>query len=126
MIIDKYKERPRDVKSLRHIVGLDHPDNVQRFLEVAPEVRFWSGFGQTEAMSVSGGLIDEKPGSAGKPSLMYGVKLFDDYDQEVPVGSPGEICVRGAAVFLGYWNLADDTAYTFRQWLASYRRHRTL
>ena len=65
-------------------------------------------------MGVSGGPSDEKPGSAGKPSLLARVALFDDYDEEVPVGSPGEICVRGPAVFLGYWNLADDTAYTFR------------
>ncbi len=114
MMIDKYEEQPCDVKSIRHIAGLDHPDNIQRFLEFAPEARFWTGFGQTEAMGVSGGLIDEKPGSTGKPSLLASVALFDDYDEEVPVGSPGEICVRGPAVFLGYWNLADDTAYTFR------------
>jgi long-chain acyl-CoA synthetase len=114
MMIDKYEEQPCDVKSIRHIAGLDHPDNIQRFLEFAPEARFWTGFGQTEAMGVSGGLIDEKPGSTGKPSLTANVALFDDCDEEVPVGSPGEICVRGPAVFLGYWNLEDDTAYAFR------------
>ena len=114
MMIDKYEEQPCDVKSIRHIAGLDHPDNVQHFLEFAPEARFWTGFGQTEAMGVSGSPIDEKPGSAGKPALMARVALFDDYDEEVPVGSPGEICVRGPAVFLGYWNLEDETAYAFR------------
>jgi long-chain acyl-CoA synthetase len=114
MIIDQYEKQPCDVKSIRHIAGLDHPDNIQRFLDFAPQVRFWTGFGQTEAMGVSGGLIDEKPGSTGKPSPLNSVALFDDYDQAVPVGSPGEICVRGPAVFLGYWNLPDDTAYTFR------------
>jgi len=114
MMIDKYEEQPCDVKSIRHIAGLDHPDNVQHFLEFAPEARFWTGFGQTEAMGVSGSPIDEKPGSAGKPSLMANVALFDDYDENVPVGNPGEICVRGPAVFLGYWNLEDETAYAFR------------
>ena len=114
MMIDKYEEQPCDLKSIRLVAGLDHPDNIQRFLEFAPAARFWTGFGQTEAMGVSGGLIDEKPGSTGKPSPLASVALFDDYDEAVPVGSPGEICVRGPAVFLGYWNLADDTAYTFR------------
>ena len=114
MMIDKYEEQTRNVKSIRHVAGLDHPDNIQRFLEFAPQARFWTGFGQTEAMGVSGGSIDDKPGSAGRPSLMASVALFDDYDEHVPVGSPGEICVRGPMVFLGYWNLEDETAYTFR------------
>ena len=114
MMIDKYEEQPCNLKSIRHIAGLDHPDNVQRFLEYAPAARFWTGFGQTEAMGVSAGPIDERPGSAGKPSLLANVALFDDYDENVPVGNPGEICVQGPAVFLGYWNLEDETAYAFR------------
>jgi long-chain acyl-CoA synthetase len=40
--------------------------------------------------------------------------LFDDYDHEVPIGTPGEICVRSPTVFLGYWGREDDNAYTFR------------
>jgi long-chain acyl-CoA synthetase len=114
MMLDKYEEHAYDVKSVRHVAGLDHPDNIKRFLNFAPDAEFWTGFGQTEAMGVSGGLFDEEPGSAGKPSLLANVALFDDYDEEVPVGSPGEICVQGPAVFLGYWNLDDDTAHTFR------------
>ena len=61
------------------------------------------GFGQTEALEVTGCRIDERPGSAGRPTHISKVVLFDDNDQEVPIGSLGEICVRGPAVFLGYW-----------------------
>jgi long-chain acyl-CoA synthetase len=32
----------------------------------------------------------------------------------VPVGTPGEICVRSPGVFLGYWGRDEDNAYTFR------------
>ncbi|MBW2561482.1 MAG: AMP-binding protein, partial [Deltaproteobacteria bacterium] len=71
-------------------------------------------YGQTEAMPVSGCDITEKPGSIGLPAIMTRVAVFDDLDQEVPIGVQGEICVRSPAVFLGYWNLEADTAYTFR------------
>jgi long-chain acyl-CoA synthetase len=32
----------------------------------------------------------------------------------VKVGQPGEIAVRSPQVFKGYWNLEDETAFTFR------------
>ncbi|MBW2061059.1 MAG: AMP-binding protein [Deltaproteobacteria bacterium] len=114
MVMDKYEEGSYDFSSLRHVTGLDHPDNITRFLKLVPKVTYWTGFGQTEAMVVTGGPAFEKPGSAGRPSPLARVALFDDYDNEVPVGTPGEICVRSPAVFLGYWGCDEDNAYTFR------------
>ncbi len=116
MIIDKYEELGGgfDLSSLRIVGGLDHPDNLKRFKEMAPQINFLTGFGQTEAMGVTGGRIEDRPGSAGRPTHISRVALFDDYDREVPIGTVGEICVRGPAVFLGYWGLEEDNAYTFR------------
>ncbi|MEE8541656.1 MAG: AMP-binding protein [Desulfobacterales bacterium] len=114
MLMDKYEEGSYDISSIRYVSGLDSGENVKRFLELAPNARYRTGFGQTEAMGVTGGPAEERPGSAGKPSPFLKVALFDDYDNEVPVGTPGEICVRGPAVFLGYWGREEDTAYTFR------------
>jgi long-chain acyl-CoA synthetase len=56
----------------------------------------------------------DKPGSAGRPVAAADVRLVDDYDREVPVGTPGEIVVRGPLVFQGYFAQPDVTAYTFR------------
>jgi len=116
MITDKYEEvgRSFDLSSIRKVGGPDSPDNIKRFKDMAPSVTFWTGFGQTEAFPVTGGAMEEKPGSAGRPTPLAKVALFDDYDNEVPVGTPGEICVRSPVVFLGYWGLDEDTAYTFR------------
>jgi len=58
--------------------------------------------------------MELEPGSIGKPTILSRVALFDDYDNEVPTGSAGEICVRSPAVFLGYWNLDEKSSHTFR------------
>ena len=114
MILDKYDEGSYDISSLRCVSGLDHPDTMHRFIKTAPQAMYFTGFGQTEVMGVAGGPFEEKPGSAGRPSPLARVALFDDYDHEVPVGTPGEICVRSPGVFLGYWGREEDNAYTFR------------
>jgi long-chain acyl-CoA synthetase len=58
-------------------------------------------------------MID-KPGAAGKPVPVCRIRLVDDYDREVPVGTPGEILVRGPLVFQGYFAQPDVTAHTLR------------
>ena len=56
----------------------------------------------------------DKPGAAGRPIPVCRVRLVDDYDREVPAGTPGEIVVRGPVVFQGYFGQPDVTAYTLR------------
>lgn len=114
MVMDKYEEGSYSISSLRHVMGLDHPENIERLLKLAPQATYWTGFGQTEAMSVTGSSYKEKPGSAGQPSVLSEVILLDDAGESVPIGTDGEICVRSPTVFLGYWGRDDDTAYTFR------------
>jgi len=114
MIMDAYEKGSYDISSIKHVTGMDSAENIMRFLEMAPGATYHTGFGQTEAMGVSGCPLDEKPGCAGKPTFLSRVALFDDDDQEVPVGQPGEICVKSPTVFMGYWGLDEDTEYTFR------------
>ena len=51
---------------------------------------------------------------AGKTIPFADVRLLDDYDRPVSAGQTGEIVVKGPMVFKGYWNLPEDTSYTFR------------
>lgn len=114
MIIDKSKERSYDLSHLRSIGGLEDSESILSILKLAPNAVFYSSYGQTEAMAVTGCNADERPGSAGKPSILTRVALMDDHDQEVAPGESGEICVRSPAVFLGYWGLEEETAHTCR------------
>ena len=49
-------------------------------------------------------------GNIGLPMPNTDLTLLDDDGNEVPVGSPGEICIRGPQVMAGYWQRADETA----------------
>lgn len=70
------------------------------------------GYGLTECaplVSVNPLDIDSHTGSIGLPVPSTEVKMVDDDDNEVPFGEPGELCVRGPQVMLGYWQRPDAT-----------------
>jgi long-chain acyl-CoA synthetase len=49
-------------------------------------------------------------GSIGLPMPSTDITLLDDEGRPVPVGEPGEICIRGPQVMAGYWQRPDETA----------------
>ena len=115
MLLEKLESKNFDVSSLKHVGGIDHPSNIEKLKKKA-NVEFWIGFGQSETTGmVTVCAYTERPRSAGKEGPLAKIKLVDDHEHEVPAGTPGEICVRGPLVFLGYWNLEADTRYTFRE-----------
>ena len=92
--------------------------------EVMPDARIYYQYGLTEAGPIVTRLRPEdmfRPeldGSIGQEMLLVDVSLQDDQGVEVGDGRPGEICVRGPNVMLGYYNRPDATAAAFRDgWL---------
>ena len=113
-ILDQAKAAGSTLPSLRHVNGLDAPDTIQR-LHAETNADFWTGFGQTETSGfVTIQRARDALGSAGKAGPVCQVKLVDDYDNDVPVGTPGEIVVRGPVVFQGYFAQPEVNEYTFR------------
>jgi long-chain acyl-CoA synthetase len=49
-------------------------------------------------------------GSIGVPLPNTYFKLLDDEGNEVPMGQPGEIAIKGPQVMAGYWQRPDETA----------------
>ncbi len=79
------------------------------------------GYGLTECaplVSVNPHDIDYHSGSIGLPVPSTEAKLVDDDDNEVAPGEPGELCVKGPQVMLGYWQRPDATAEIIKDgWL---------
>ena len=55
-----------------------------------------------------------KVGSCGYPRTGMQVAILDEHGNQLPTGSDGEICVRGPAVFAGYYNNPEANAACFR------------
>ena len=49
-------------------------------------------------------------GNIGLPMPNTELTLLDDDGNEVPLGTPGEIAIRGPQVMAGYWQRPDETA----------------
>jgi acyl-CoA synthetase (AMP-forming)/AMP-acid ligase II len=113
-LLDAAEKLGSGLASLKHVSGLDAPPTIQRLHE-RTQARFWTGFGQSETSGfVTLQRVVDKPGAAGRPVPPCQVRLVDDYDREVPVGTLGEIVVRGPLVFQGYFGQPDVTAHTLR------------
>ena len=54
--------------------------------------------------------VSAHDGTIGPPLPNTWVKLVDDDGQEVAVGQPGELAVKGPQVMAGYWQRPDETA----------------
>jgi len=54
--------------------------------------------------------LEDYNGSIGLPIPSTEVQLRGEDSKEVPLGSPGELCVRGPQVMSGYWNNPSETA----------------
>jgi crotonobetaine/carnitine-CoA ligase len=77
------------------------------------------GYGQTECVPISISPLapDRNRNSIGKPVDWLDVRVVDDDDNEVPVGTVGEIVLRPRrryAMFVGYWGKPADTLHTWR------------
>jgi acyl-CoA synthetase (AMP-forming)/AMP-acid ligase II len=113
-LLDAAEKAGSALPSLTHVSGLDAPQTIQRLHEKT-KAQFWTGFGQSETSGfVTIQRVADRPGASGRPVPAAQVRVVDDYDREAPVGTPGEIVVRGPLVFQGYFGQPDVTAYTFR------------
>jgi long-chain acyl-CoA synthetase len=71
------------------------------------------GYGLSETSPVATANrvdIKEFTGTIGLPIPSTEVAILDDDGKPLPLGTTGEIAIRGPQVMAGYWNRADETA----------------
>jgi malonyl-CoA/methylmalonyl-CoA synthetase len=73
-------------------------------------------YGMTEiGMAISNPMRGERrPGTVGMPLPGFQVRIVSEEGTDVADGMPGEIWVRGPALFREYWNQPDATRASFR------------
>ena len=75
------------------------------------------GYGMTETNAYgpgnSGVDYETHPTSTGRSTPILTVEVRDPALAQVPVGTRGEICMKGPNLIRGYWNKPDATAETF-------------
>jgi amino acid adenylation domain-containing protein len=86
-----------------------------------PDARFIHLYGPTEATGMSlfyqvdRDFTESESIPIGLPFPNTGVLLLDENGGEPPQGQPGEICIRGTCLCLGYYNDPERTALSFVQ-----------
>jgi acyl-CoA synthetase (AMP-forming)/AMP-acid ligase II len=83
---------------------------------IACGVELWNMYGPTETTvwSTCARITDTSNGiTIGRPIANTTVRILDARRNLCPIGVPGELCLGGAGVALGYWNRPELTADRF-------------
>jgi HIP---CoA ligase len=117
MLLDCPERATREISSLRLAVtgAADIPvELIRRVREDLPFETILTGYGLTEAGTVTGSLPDDSfeqiASTVGVPWPGFEVKTVDTAGAETPAGEPGEVAVRGETVMRGYLDDPDATA----------------
>jgi acyl-CoA synthetase (AMP-forming)/AMP-acid ligase II len=97
------------------------PVLVRRFLKYFPNIDYEENYGLTESAGPCMHLGMEnihKLGSFGCPRLNIDARVVDDKDNDVPVGTVGEMIIRGNNIMKCYYKNPEKTAETLKNgWL---------
>ncbi|MCH8102152.1 MAG: AMP-binding protein, partial [Chloroflexi bacterium] len=117
----------RSFSELRGIIYAASPIAVETLRQAIDTFRcgFIQLYGMTELSPIATVLSadDHRRALNGRPDLLLSggraipgteIQIVDEDDNPVPIGTMGEIVVRGPQVMKGYWNLPDETAEAIR------------
>jgi long-chain acyl-CoA synthetase len=111
-----------DLKSLKACISGAAPlptAVAKEFERITGGAQVVEGYGLTECSPVTHANPvhgTRKEGHIGLPIPDTQCRLvsLEDPDREMGVGEPGELCIKGPQVMLGYWNRPEETALAIR------------
>lgn len=107
------------VQSIRLFVSGSAPLLEETFaaFEARTGHRILERYGMTETnMNTSNPLVGERrAGTVGFPLPGVDVRIVDEKGEELPAGDVGNLQVRGANVFRGYWRMPEKTEEDFTE-----------
>jgi len=119
-LLDEPTRASRDISSLRVAVtgAADIPvELIRRVSEELPFESIRTGYGLTEAGTVTGSKLDDDfehiATTVGVPWPGFDVRVVDGTNTSTPPGEPGELVVRGETVMRGYLDDPEATAEAF-------------
>lgn len=116
--INKYvaeNKKKVDLSSVKFCLsgGAPLPVEVAEEFEKLTGGKLREGYGLSESSPVTHANLPHLPsrkGSIGVPISDTLAKIVDpETGEEMPVGEPGELCVKGPQVMKGYWNRPEET-----------------
>ncbi len=132
MMLAHPEVRNYDYSTLQHFIVGAAPTVVEKLQEAISVFGpcMTEAYGQTEAPAAitlkapwdyiddEGNVDAARLSSIGRPGIFNEVRILEDDGREAPCGEPGEICVRGRLVTLGYLDDLEATAAAHRDgWL---------
>ena len=125
MLVNHPEVENYDLSSLRCVMygASPMPESViKKALQVLPATKLFQAYGQTETAPlitslpperhVFEGALAGKTKSAGQAAPGVDLAIMDEQCNILPVGTIGEICMRGSNIMLGYRNMPEQTAKT--------------
>jgi long-chain acyl-CoA synthetase len=93
------------------------PEQVRRIDATLANAMPITGWGMTETFAIGAGIGGDdyltRPESSGRCSLVLELRVVDEQGAVLPVGGRGELQVRGASLFRGYWRRPEVDAEVF-------------
>lgn len=119
-LVNIARKTRRNLSSLLSVGGggaARAPEQVKSIKESFTNALPGTGWGMTETNAIGTGIGGleylARPASSGRCSTVLDLKVVDEKGRELPVGQRGELLVRGASMFKGYWNRPELNATIF-------------
>jgi len=118
-LLSEGKHKQHEISSLRLglMAGGPFTEQQMEFIENELGLRLMPGYGMSECVGVSTmryrDPVSLRAAGVGRRYPMTQIEILDEEGRVLPVGSEGEICVRGMTMMSGYYHGEEETRAVF-------------